>query len=78
MSRKESWFFWGHNIPHTYSSWEMDLGALGRQTRLFHLALSHSYTTEWASEPNPRGGGGSDFNDFYPDVCVEGMEKDPF
>ena len=23
----------------------------------------------------PQGG---DFNDFYPDVCVEGLEKDPF
>ena len=21
---------------------------------------------------------GGDFNDFYPDVCVEGLEKDPF
>ena len=24
------------------------------------------------------GGGGGDFNDLYPDVCVEGLEKDPF
>ena len=25
----------------------------------------------------PQGGGG-DLEDFYPDVCVEGFEKDPF
>ena len=23
-------------------------------------------------------GGGVDFDDLYPDVCVEGLEKDPF
>ena len=22
--------------------------------------------------------GGGDLEDFYPDVCVEGLEKDPF
>ena len=26
----------------------------------------------------PGGGGGGDFDDLYPDVCVEGLEKDPF
>ena len=25
-----------------------------------------------------QGGGGGDFNDLFPDVCVEGLEKDPF
>ena len=25
-----------------------------------------------------RGGGGGRLEDFYPDVCVEGLEKDPF
>ena len=24
------------------------------------------------------GGGGGDFDDLYPDVCVEGLKKDPF
>ena len=24
------------------------------------------------------GGGGGDFDDLYPDVCVEGLEKGPF
>ena len=23
-------------------------------------------------------GGGGDFDNLYPDVCVEGLEKDPF
>ena len=23
-------------------------------------------------------GGGGDFDDLYPDVCVEGLKKDPF
>ena len=27
---------------------------------------------------NPRGGGGGDFGSFYPDVCIDGLKKDPF
>ena len=27
---------------------------------------------------SPGGGGGGDFDDLYPDVCVEGLKKDPF
>ena len=26
----------------------------------------------------PRGGGGGDLEDFYPDVCVKGVERGPF
>ena len=28
--------------------------------------------------PCPGRGGGGGLEDFYPDVCVEGLEKDPF
>ena len=30
------------------------------------------------SPPPPPGGGGGHFDDLYPDVCVEGLENDPF
>ena len=29
----------------------------------------------WAEGSGP---GGGDFDDLYPDVCVEGLKKDPF
>ena len=35
------------------------------------------YTLEFLYIPGANNPGG-DFDDLYPDVCVEGLEKDPF